>query len=98
MDTLKNAYYYGNEQMFRTGISIEKVKAIACNSEKMVVFAITSLREAGITEINGRLIEEVVILAHNYVDFVKISQGESLEDRKTTAQILADNAIIQQQQ
>jgi len=81
-----------NELMFRLGIPMDKVKAIACsysyNGE--VLALVETLHKAGITEISGRPVEEVIVQVHDLKDFIGIAQGEPSENVKTAAEILAE--------
>lgn len=90
MESEKKYYQSGNEQMFRTGIPMDKVKALTCSNTDQVIRVVEILQQSGITEINGRPIEQVVSFAPKLKDFVKISSGEQTGG-KTTAQILIEN-------
>jgi hypothetical protein len=85
-----------NEQMFRTGITMEKVKAIACASEYEVVRVLKILQNAGISEINGRRIEQMVVMAPRVRDFIRISQGEEIEHTKPIEEIMREHRQLQQ--
>jgi len=90
----KNTWSTGNEQMFRSGISLEKVKAITGATEHDVGLIIETLHDAGIKEINGKPIEQIVVIAPTAGDFVKISKGEQVEYSKPMAQIIEEQEKI----
>lgn len=62
--TLKrgNSPYWKNEEMFRTGIRIEDIGAVITTSSSAREDALQRLQEAGISEVNGKPIEEFVIV------------------------------------
>jgi len=78
-----------NEEMFRAGISIEQMAAVACPTEQSIITTFLSLRRYGISEIKGRPVEEFLILASSKEDFIKISKGEDV-GQKTSAQIISE--------
>jgi hypothetical protein len=80
----KTDFHPGNEQMFRTGIPIEKIKGIVCSNEDEAFRVLEILRDAGITEINGKFIEDFVVHTTQMIDYVNISQGEKLQHGKDT--------------
>jgi len=71
-----NGFNVGNEQMFRLGISIEKIKAIAVSNNDKRAALLEELYSSGISEINGKPIEDFVIIGSTYEDFIDISQGK----------------------
>jgi hypothetical protein len=83
-----------NEQMFRTGIGVEKIKAIACSTENDVGHVCDALREAGITEINGKPVEQMVVMAPKVKDYIAISQGKQPKYEKPITQIIEEQAQI----
>ncbi|MBI4692359.1 MAG: hypothetical protein HY773_02945 [Candidatus Terrybacteria bacterium] len=90
----KQKYNVSNELMFRTGISIEKIKAIACATENDLWGVIDALRGDGITEINGKPIEQMIVMAPNVSDFLEISEEKPSKYQEKTNQILARHKKI----
>lgn len=62
-----------NEQMFRTGIPMEKVKAIACATENQALEVIDILHRAGITKINNKSIKQIITIAPGVRNLIEIS-------------------------
>jgi len=77
--------------MFRSGIAVSKIKCIACDTKSRALRVIEVLREAGITQINGKPIEEIVYVAPYLTDLIKIGYGETTETIKTAKQIMEEN-------
>jgi len=63
-------FSYANEQMFRTGIPMEKVAAIACKDDDAVKNVLRTLMKNNITEINGVPIEKFVVKTEVFSDFI----------------------------
>jgi hypothetical protein len=77
----------GSEQMFRCGISIDKFKAIVCPYEDEAIKIGNYLHKAGITEINGQSVDDMIIIAKKLIDLIDISEGK-LENVKTVRSLL----------
>ena len=76
-----NGFAANNEQMFRLGIPLEKIRAIVCkrNPNEQVdtrLGVLRKLNEAGIKEINGKSIDEFVLYANKVSDFIDVTKGE----------------------
>ena len=67
---------YSNEQMFRTGIPLEKIKAIACSNRSSAQDIADMLKAAGIDSLNGKPIEDSIVVTRNMRDFIAVSQHE----------------------
>ena len=52
---------YGNEQMFRTGIGADYIESIEVDADRRNAI-ITNLRHMGLSEVNGRPIEEIIAM------------------------------------
>ncbi|MGC9599158.1 MAG: hypothetical protein ABSE18_02115 [Minisyncoccia bacterium] len=87
-ETQKKSWNYGNEQMFKIGIPIEKVKKIVCGTEEALVQLMVELQKSGIKEINGKPVEEMVALA-TLPDFIKISQGDDQDNNQKVREVLS---------
>lgn len=53
---------YSNEVMFKNGINIKSIKFISCDYEHMRQQLINEFKSQGITEINGKRIEDFVVV------------------------------------
>lgn len=84
----KQNFELSNEQMFRLGISLTKLKYIACGSEKSAKAIVYTLLEAGINEINGRPLEEVIVITPTKIDWFRVSQDEDAS-RQIIAKMIA---------
>lgn len=65
----------GSEQMFKTGIPVEAFAAIATNSPEHRESILAQLRSEGITEINGRPIEDFVQIAQQVSQMIDMSHN-----------------------
>lgn len=65
-------YTMSNEQMFRYGISTQDVAFIAVSSETKKDELLTLLRDNNISEMNGRPIEEIVIVVDRYSKIIEM--------------------------
>ena len=72
----KEGFNPGNEQMFRLGIPVEKIKAIAVRERNIRSRLLEELYRAGISEINGESIYQFVVNVESYDDFFDITQGK----------------------
>lgn len=84
-------FSYANEQMFRTGISMEKVAAITCINDDAVKDVLRTLMKNNITEINGVPIEKFVIKTEAFSDFIATATdgAESLSSQSAEVVIPA---------
>ncbi len=78
-----------NEQMFRNGISSSHIRGIACGSGEKAMEIYKSLVAEGITEINGKPLEEIITVVPGYSSFIGIAEGTPDASIETVAQILA---------
>ncbi len=61
ISSLNNHYTISNEVMFRKGIRKESITCISCDDDKLRTNLIEEFKKAGITEINGKKVENFVI-------------------------------------
>ncbi len=80
---LQRTSYGENEQMFRSGISTKDVLAVVCWGESIRQDALIALREAGVMEVDGRPVEDVVVVAKKKLDLIDISHGRKPRSLKT---------------
>ncbi len=62
-----------NEQMFRTGVGLNDMQAIACRDNETRLTIIQALETSGIKKINGQPIEEFVKIAATYTELLNLS-------------------------
>ncbi|KKS44455.1 MAG: hypothetical protein UV48_C0001G0031 [Candidatus Azambacteria bacterium GW2011_GWA2_42_9] len=79
-----------NEQMFRCGISLSDILAITFRSEEKMFNARKILRAAGIETINGRPVEEMIVLIKTLKDAIDLSGGKT-EQLMTLAKFIQEN-------
>jgi hypothetical protein len=75
--TQKDHYDWGNEQVFLKGIPLEKIKYIACRSRKEVKDLLEAFEKFGITIINDKSLDQVIVIAPTKLDIFQASQEES---------------------
>lgn len=80
-----------NEQMFRLGISFKDVLAISSSNKLEMVKAVEALKKNGINQINGRPVEEMVVLANQYTSLIDISNGNQNPEIKNLAELTREN-------
>lgn len=68
----KNKPRYDNELMFRTGIPVKKIAAIACGTEKARQKLLAHLKKEGITNVNGQPIEKFVVTVKKKSEWIDI--------------------------
>lgn len=71
-----------NEQMFRTGIPVEAIAGVSVDSPEHRERLITSLHEAGLTEINGAPVEDFVQIAGHYSQIIDVAHGRPPREYK----------------
>lgn len=64
-----------NEEMFRTGISVESFAAIAVGSEEHKQNLVASLQQQSITEVNGRPVDEFIQVAGRMSQIIDVAHG-----------------------
>jgi hypothetical protein len=78
LETLNDRGWNGsvrNEQMFRTGISTEAFAAIAVGTEEHKQNLVAMLQKQGITEVNGRPVDEFVQVAGRLSQIIDLAHG-----------------------
>ena len=76
------SWHTGNEQMFRTGIASKDIKAIACADEEYKQEICKVLEDAGIVEIHGKSIQEMVVVTPRFKDMIALSKADTTYERK----------------
>lgn len=84
------SYNSGNEQMFRHGISIKDVVAISCSNFDELLETERILIAGGVTEINGKPVDEFLVLVNSYDQCIELSMGTRSAGTRSFAEIKRD--------
>jgi hypothetical protein len=79
-----------NEQMFRTGISVEAIAGVSVGSLEHRKLLITSLHESGVAEVNGMPVEDFVQVAGRLSQIIDIAHGRPPREYTPPEQVHRD--------